>query len=224
MNIVSKYGLTAFLVILLLIIAYSLINFDHQADNAFKEQPGEQTQQKKDEIAEDEETGQKNDYEQEDMISKPVAKGIYGSWIIDRSVDELTDKKSVSAILESENITKAWLDTTRPAFIIRCIDGETDVLLNTRHQFKVDSGHSGEVHITYIIDDEPPETQYWERGPDGKTALSNEPLSLVKKLSKAEVLRIEFTPFNAEKVGAVFDLTGYKNVAREVADACDWEI
>lgn len=225
MNNIYKFALTGVLAVLLVITAYSLITYDHQSkDHQSKEESGtgEEAPVAVQGLGGPEEATV--DSEADRTPGQPNEENIYGSWVIDRSVDELTGEENVTAVLESENITKAWMDTTRPALIVRCLDDNTEILLNTRHRFEVEQGHKEEVKISYIKDDSQPVNEYWSRGPEGKSAIAAEPESLARQLLNVKVLRIEFTPFNADTTGAVFDMNGFENVIKEISSACEWDI
>lgn len=203
-------------VLCLLIIAYNLVTF---------EETGEVVEEvmKEDQVEEIEQKSDKAEIKTEPEAAPSVSpkKDEYGKWIVDRSADEFNGKQNITAAVESENITKAWLDTTRPAFIIRCLENKTEVLLNTRHQFEVEQGHTEEVKINFTIDDGQPVSEYWKRGPEGKTAFAHDPEPLAKKLSGAKVLRIEFTPFNADAATAAFDIEKSEKVIDEILKACN---
>lgn len=202
------YGLV---VICLLIIAYNLLTFEQSTEVVEEVTKQDQVEQVKEEP-------DKTEVQTEPVATSPTKaeKDEYGKWVFDRSADEFNGKQNITAAVESENITKAWLDTTRPAFIVRCLENKTELLLNTRHQFEVEPEHTEEVKIKYTIDDRQPVSEYWKRGPEGKTAFANEPESLAKELGGAKVLRIEFSPFNADTATAVFDIERSERVIDEI--------
>lgn len=216
MNRLYKYVIVTVLFALLFITGYSLFTYQHRTGNV----GGPVASQEGEDLQEVSEAPEENTGETGDELTKSAGENIYGSWVFDRSVDELTGEENVTAALESENITRAWLDVTRPTLVIRCIGGDLDLLLNTRHQFEVDEDGGEEVDVSYRIDDSQQKNESWKRGPEGKTALAKEPLELADKLITARVLRIEFTPFNAERTGAVFNLEGSGKVITDVAEAC----
>lgn len=141
-----------------------------------------------------------------------------GKWELGSDVSALDDTTSHFIFLEAETSVNAWLDNPIPALVIRCENRQYDVYIFADSQLestlddevftRVRYGDNSPVNLT-MSESTTGEAMFF---PDGETAVRN--------LLPVNRLVVGYTPFNANPVEAVFDLTGIEEAIQPLFDAC----
>jgi uncharacterized membrane protein len=148
----------------------------------------------------------------------PMAKG--GNWQIARDRSPMDGSKTVILSLTANAPVEIWLGEKTPKLFIRCKESKTAVYVLTDTASQPEYGSYDTYGVRVRIDDRPARSQRWSESTDNTALFSPEPVALARQLSAARRLRFEFTPFNASRAVAEFDLHGLSDVLSEVTTAC----
>jgi hypothetical protein len=140
----------------------------------------------------------------------------------------MDDVTNVSLMLQADEPLKISFPYRGevPALVIRCAKRKTDLFLITHTP--VESSHGSDYEdlgskIRMRFDRGPPSASYWSESTDHAAVFAPNPIAFARKLSKAKVWLVEFTPFDAGPVTSSFQTDGLANVLGQVATACKWK-
>lgn len=131
---------------------------------------------------------------------------------------EMDDSQTFAYRLSATAPVQAWLETIRPALIVRCREQEIDAYMVADTAADVEAGGGHTFRIRW--DAEPAQTEAWTESTDRDSYFSPSPVDFIKKLSTAQRLRIGFTPFNAAPVVVSFQVKGFGKRLDVIAAAC----
>ncbi|MCB9964942.1 MAG: hypothetical protein H6855_02525 [Rhodospirillales bacterium] len=173
------------------------------------------------ELAKQEEEKRKQEAERQKAAEKAR---LVNSWSVNRSQSKMDDTASISVAKEAKNSVQAWLKQVTPVLVIRCRENTTDVIFNAQSSFTPVYGEYDKASIRYRIDDKKAVSQYWGESTDNDAAFAPNAISLLRQMKDAEMLRIEFNPFNSNPATVEFDLRGLRPHLEEVAKTCHWSL
>ena len=137
-----------------------------------------------------------------------------GEWETTKSLDPLTDKPSITAVLKAN-------DKQRLGLILRCKNGEVDLFITWG-----DYLGSDDPKVTWRIDDERPKTRSWSLSTNKAGTFYPSmingitPGAFIAQLAAADRFVVQVTPYNEGPVTAVFDLKGIDVIAPQVLELC----
>ncbi len=147
-----------------------------------------------------------------------------GGWIVVQTASAMDDSKGVSLAKPAEQTAKAWLKMVRPSIHIRCKENKTDLYINFDTSLAIvpDKLDTGDVRIR--LDGQKPRKYNWTSATNGQAYFARMPINLLRDMSAAKKMKVEFTPFNGNTQIVSFDLTGIDVHLPDVAAACNWKL
>jgi len=146
-----------------------------------------------------------------------------GKWTEARQASQMDDTQGVTFHLEAENSVEGWLKRGKPSLIVRCREKRTDVYMVTGMPASVESGDLDGHTVRVRFDDMPAQQQRWSESTDKEALFATSAVQMARNLAKANLLRVEFTPFNASPAIATFDVGGFDQHIGQLAAACGWK-
>lgn len=143
---------------------------------------------------------------------------IAGKWLFGSNVSALDDSTSYFIMLDAEDSIRAWLRDPTPSLIIRCEASRYDVYIFADTQ--LDSTLDDEVFTRVRYGNDPPVSVTMSESTTGEAMFFPNGRATVRNLLAVDRLVVGFTPFNANPVEAVFDLTGIETAIRPLFDEC----
>jgi hypothetical protein len=143
---------------------------------------------------------------------------IAGKWIFDSDVSALDDSTSYTIGLEAEDSIRAWLSNPTPVLIIRCRNQQYEVYIHADTQ--LESNLDDEVYTRVRYGDEEPFSAIMDESTTGEAMFFRSGRAVARKLLTINRLVVGFTPFSANPVEAVFDLTGIETAIQPLVDEC----
>ena len=142
------------------------------------------------------------------------------AWHVDRSKSKLDDSETVVLSTDALEAIPGPLQVkkVRPALIIRCSEGETDLFVS----WGMFIG-SRSVEVTERIDSEKAVTASWGLSTDGKATFKDGPVPYIKQLMGHKKLLLQVTPFNENPRLVEFNITGIDEAIKPVQEACRWK-
>jgi hypothetical protein len=129
---------------------------------------------------------------------------------------------AVSYQLASPDTIRGWLREKKPTLVVRCEGRKTEVYVVTEMGASVEWGKQHRHTVGLRFDSAPARQELWSESTDDKALFAPDGLATARRLAAARTLTFEFTPFNANRQAATFDLTGVPAVVARVATACGW--
>lgn len=173
------------------------------------------------ELAKQEEAKRKQEIEQQK--AEELAR-LVNSWSVNRSQSKMDDTPSIIVAKEAKYSVQTWLKQITPILVIRCRENTTSLIFNAKSNFTPVYGEYDKASIRVRIDDGKAVSQYWSESTDNDAAFAPNAISLLRQMKDAEILRIEFNPFNSNPATVEFDLRGLKPHLEEVAKTCRWSL
>lgn len=129
--------------------------------------------------------------------------------------------KGVVLDVAAENTVGVWMRNVRPALVVRCIGGRTEVFVFTQSSARIEPGTDDHT-VTLGIDESSEMTELWPDSIEHDALFAPDGAALAKRLLGARTLRFGFTPHNAAPVAAHFHVAGLEELLRPSARECGW--
>jgi type VI secretion system protein VasI len=137
----------------------------------------------------------------------------------------MDDSESVFMALASDRVTRCgWNRSTRIMFTIRCVEGETAVILHTSCLFPADmEPRTGEV--AFRLDKEPALSVAMAESNDNSalglwTAESAVPF--IERMFDREKLTLRLFPYREDPLTLTFNIGGLRDAIKPLRQACRW--
>lgn len=147
-----------------------------------------------------------------------VASGDVGQWHYSSETSALDDSTRHVLSLAAESSIRAWLRSPTPLLAIRCQDRQYDVLIFVDTQ--LDSTLDDEVFARVRYGDRDPVSLFMSESTTGEAMFFPDARFAIRSLLLVDRLVVGFTPFNANPVEAIFDLTGLNTAIQPLFEAC----
>lgn len=157
------------------------------------------------------------------VAEEPVLEGPVPTWVGSRQATWANDgSKTISFELKSTQDVNVWMARVRPLLIVRCLYRTTEVFIATQASASIEPSGTHTVRLT--IDTEPEIVQQWTDSVSGHELFAPDGVDLARRLARAELLRVSFTPYNAKPVTADFVVSGFDQLAGLVGNTCGWKV
>jgi hypothetical protein len=133
---------------------------------------------------------------------------------------EMDDKPILVYRLEADNIVSGFLKQKRPTLLVRCQEGATSAYIDWSMPAHVESGDTRTVRVRF--DGDPPTVESWTESTDDQALFSPDPKNLIRQISRAALLRVQFIPFRGNPQVATFQVRGFEPYMRRLGVACGW--
>jgi len=147
-----------------------------------------------------------------------------GSWIVKESASEMDGTATVLLSVVATEPIKGWLEEELPILMVRCREKRTDVVVRTGMAANPELGLFQRFHVRLRFDQQQPVREVWSEATNNEALFSPSAINLARRITRADTLRFEFTPFNSSKAIAVFPVSGLKEILPRVAKACGWAV
>lgn len=140
-------------------------------------------------------------------------------WSIEESVSSIDGKKSVVAIILSDNESPNIIGRNeRSGIAIRCNENKTEVIFSPPNFIGLDGAS-----VTYRIDQGAPIKQWWSSSTNGRGAFAGKPISFIREMSSGKTLAIRIGSGGAPPQEAVFTIGDMSDAIAKVSSACGWK-
>lgn len=140
-----------------------------------------------------------------------------GSWVIKADSNPLDDTRTVTALLPASD-GRAGRSGVPVTLVLRCMGGETDAFI-VWNDFLGTQG----VEVTTRIGTEASETLSWSLSSDSSaTFYPRDEQAFLIRLTAAERLVAQTTPYNESPNTVTFPLDGASEAVAQIRGACGW--
>jgi hypothetical protein len=112
-----------------------------------------------------------------------------------------------------------WSHLGPPELVIRCLDRQLALYITVNAILGGGLSH-GDAPVRLRFDNEQATTQSWSTSTGGQAAFADEPVWVISRIMTADVLRVEYQPFDAVAEVATFRVAGVGRPLRRIAHAC----
>lgn len=147
-------------------------------------------------------------------------------WIVNVKASEMTDQKTVTMALYSEEpVTCSSYETPdKPVLIIRCLENTTSIYIATDcHLTSSSYNNSGDV--TYRLDDTPSKTRgFFESNGNDSLGLwtGGRAIPFIKGMFGHNSMLTRFVPYSENAVTPRFNISGLEEAIEPLREACHW--
>jgi len=130
--------------------------------------------------------------------------------------------RSVAWEIDAVAPVAIWMRHVRPMLVVRCLAKTTDVFVFTDSAARIeprDDRHS----VRLGFDDEADVVERWPDSADHDALFAPDGVLIAQRLAAARSMRFTFTPHNADRVTAQFDVVGFDAIASGMAKTCGWK-
>lgn len=132
------------------------------------------------------------------------------------------DVPTVLLTLPASSEVAGWRGTARPLLFVRCMEGETRILVHTGVPLEPGPERGG-VPVEVRLDSGAADEGRWMEANGAHALIAPQPgAAFAKRLASGGRLHVRFRAFNAGQQTAEFDLAGLSDVLPRVAGACGW--
>jgi hypothetical protein len=152
-----------------------------------------------------------------------ASSGAKPEWRLTEGVSEMDGIKTIELSRDAENETQGSIGTVHPSIHIRCRGKKTELYIDVGTQVESNFQY-GTSAVRLKFDNGAAVQQWWSQSKDGSALFAPEPVKLAKRLSSAQALRFEFTPFQHGAQVATFELAGLQQHLSSAATGCGWTL
>jgi hypothetical protein len=163
---------------------------------------------------------------------------VQDKWRVSEERSQMDNKKTVSLMLDSENLIQGHWGTTRPSLVVRCKDEmKTDVYVVTGTPTEIEPDTDYHSVREKLDNGAVQYSHSWLESTDHRALFYNDPsidnidpfaddyvadpsLQFAKNIAKASTLLFEFTPFEGSPQVARFDVRGLNAHLGKIAQLC----
>lgn len=136
-------------------------------------------------------------------------------WVVEFTVDPLTDVRTARAVLPALQGTGVEGDPIE--LIVQCRSERTEVLLDWGYFLP------NQQEVTIRLDSDEPQRTFWDPDRNGTHArYRSDSAALARALATRRRLVARVSPPRRDPITAVFDLTGMSDALVPVGEACGW--
>jgi hypothetical protein len=146
-------------------------------------------------------------------------------WFVEESSNKMDGTREVSLSLIANSPKSQSIFERTPSLVIQCRNKKTELYVDAGTVLDPNraSPFSGWLPIRIKIDDTVAVRQHWTESTGDTAVFDPDPVQLARRLARAHLLLVEFTPFQRVEETAEFTLYGLKEVLPRVADLCGWK-
>jgi len=139
------------------------------------------------------------------------------SWKTSTEISRIDESDNVFVTLQSDKATAA----ATHHLIVRCKEGDTEVLITTVDRPDVESEKRVGDAVTIRLDNQPPKKEVLSRSADGATFFFQHPVRLIKALIDHKSLHFQYNS-GTTRIQTRFSVAGLYKVVTPVREACGW--
>ena len=128
-------------------------------------------------------------------------------------------RKSKAFELPAENNVQVWTRSVRPTLLVRCMQGNLQVLVITESALKIEAQTSDHT-VTYTFDGGATATEPWADSEEHDALFARDSRGFLERIVGARTLRVGYTPHNASPVVASFHVAGLAPLMEPFAREC----
>jgi hypothetical protein len=131
--------------------------------------------------------------------------------------------KEIAFEMQASNEVPVWMTRVRPTLVVRCLSRTTDVFVAMGTSASLEAQTDSHA-VRVQMDNEPEELQRWSGSESQQELFAPDGPELVRRLARAQRMRVGFKPYNAPPVTADFLVQGFDQLAGLVAGTCGWRM
>lgn len=134
----------------------------------------------------------------------------------------LNARKGVAFELPSLAKVAVWQGISQPLLVVRCNAGQMQAFVYTSSALQMeaqDENHS----VSIRFDDEPQMTERWPDSSDHDALFAPDAVAFARRVATARTLRFGYTPHNAQRAVAEFQVSGLADLLQPAAKQCGWK-
>ncbi len=152
-------------------------------------------------------------------------KEIVGKWDLTTSTSKITDDKTISLYLQSEEVVNCgWNRGDKIAVVLRCHEKKTSMYFSTGcHMVSSDYNDYGDV--TYRLDADKARTVGMDVSTDNKAIglwSGGKSIPVIKQMLDKNEMVVRMTPYGQSPFTASFKIAGLKDAIKPIREECKW--
>jgi hypothetical protein len=130
-------------------------------------------------------------------------------------------RNAVAYDVEADDTIGIWMRSVRPALVVRCAGGRTEVFVFTQTAAKIEP-QTEDHTVTFSFDGAEAVTELWPDADDHDALFAPDGAAFARRLAGARTLRFGFTPHNAAPATATFQVAGLERALTTAGRECGW--
>jgi hypothetical protein len=131
-------------------------------------------------------------------------------------------RNAVAHDVEADDTIRIWMRTVRPALVVRCAGGSTEVFVFTQSAAKIEP-RTDDHTVTLSLDGAEAVTELWPDSDDHDALFAPDGAAFARRLAAARTLGFGFTPHNAPPATVTFQVAGLDRALATAARECGWK-
>jgi hypothetical protein len=133
-----------------------------------------------------------------------------------------TRRGAVAYEVEADDTVGVWMRTVRPALVVRCAGGSTEVFVFTQTAAKIEP-QTEDHTVTLSFDEGESVMERWPDSADHDALFAPDGAAFARRLLEASTLRFGFTPHNAPPATATFQVAALDQALATAGRECGWK-
>jgi hypothetical protein len=113
--------------------------------------------------------------------------------------------------------------TETPKLVARCRENRTQAYVVLGMPLNPELGLFNQFTVRTRFDDGKSSAGRWTGSTDNVAVFAPSAITFLRRLGKAETLKLEVTPFNSGRGVITFNVAGFEPHLEEIAQACGWK-
>jgi hypothetical protein len=130
-------------------------------------------------------------------------------------------RNAVAYDVEADDTIRIWMRTVRPALVVRCAGGRTEVFVFTQTAAKIEP-RTEDHTVSLSFDGGEAVTELWPDSDDHDALFAPDGAAFARRLAGARTLRFGFSPHNAPPATATFQVAGLDRALATAGRECGW--
>jgi len=151
---------------------------------------------------------------------KETKQAVSDKWKELETASKMDDSPGMTLYIEAENTIEGWLQKSLPILTVRCKEGKIDLFIVTQMAAQPELGKNDVYTVRVRLDHNTPSTEEWTGSTSNKGLFTPMPEALIQQIRNSDMMLFEFTPFNADKVIAQFDVRGFSSHLKKLMEKC----
>jgi hypothetical protein len=128
-------------------------------------------------------------------------------------------RKGAAFELRAENKVAIWQGLAQPTIVVRCESNKMVAFVYTASAIQMEAQDSNHT-VRLNFDDEPEATERWADSSDHDALFAPDGPAFVQRLTNARTLKFGYTPHNASRAVAEFQVSGLSETILPAAKQC----
>ncbi len=131
-------------------------------------------------------------------------------------------RRAIAYEVEADNTINVWMRAVRPSLVVRCARGRTEVFVVTEAAARIEPDTEDHT-VSFAFNGGTETSELWPDSEEHDALFAPNGAAFARRLTAARTLRFAFTPHNAPRAIARFQIGGLEQKLAPAISECGWK-